>query len=172
MKDVFWLLSASIMFVSFVHVVVCSSLYPFLLSCNALLMNKPQSIHPLHWWWTLGFFRLFLEIRNNGAVNICVYFLWVCIYRFVVYIFKEENCQVIYNVCICSAVKWFSKIVTPLYTASILLLLNIFINTYFCLLNFSHFGVCVALLFLICFSGINNEVEYLFIGFLNIFFYD
>ena len=85
----------------------------------------------------------FLDIMNNGAVNICV--------RFVGYPnFCWIYCQGVelqgHKVCICS----FSKMVIPVYSptsSSVCMsqLLSVLTNTCYCLLNFSHSGRFVAL---------------------------
>lgn len=68
------------MFVRFIHVFACSSIHSLLLSYCSLLMNKSQFIHSIcdgH----LGSFD-FLDIMNNGAVNICT-FLGVYTYVYI-----------------------------------------------------------------------------------------
>ena len=59
-----WLLSWSIMLLSFIHVVACiSTSFLFMVNNIPLFIDKPQLIYPFITWWTFGLFSFLRSFK-------------------------------------------------------------------------------------------------------------
>ena len=113
-----WLLSLSIMFSRFIHILPCvSTLFLFYDWMIFHWMNRPCFVSPFISWWTVGLSSLW-TITNNTTMNIHVQVLSGHMFSVLLGIYLRVG-LLGHMVCLYLAfwgtIKWFSKVATSVY---------------------------------------------------------
>ena len=113
-----WLLSLSIMFSRFIHILPCvSTLFLFYDSMIFHWMNRLCFVAPFISWWTVGLSPLW-TITNNTTMNIHVQvFIWTYVFSSLGHI-PKSGIAGSYGISVFSfwgTIKWFSKVAASVY---------------------------------------------------------